>query len=66
LDGRLNPLRYVHPVNHRNIGYGVRVVHDRASLLAADKLVFGDRYVFFREAYFQHRDYLILDGEVDD
>ena len=66
LGGRLNPLCYVHPGNHRNIGYGVRVVHDRVGLLAADKLVFGDRYVFFREAYFQHRDYLILDGEVDD
>jgi phospholipid-binding lipoprotein MlaA len=66
LDGRLNPLRYVHPVNHRNIGYGVRAVHGRADLLAADRLVFGDRYVFYREAYSQHRDYLIHDGEVDD
>lgn len=47
LDGRLNPLRYVHPVNHQNIGYGVRVVRGRASLLAAEKLVFGDRHVFF-------------------
>lgn len=52
LDGRLNPLRYGHPVAHRNIGYGVRAVHGRAGLLAADKLVFGDRYVFFSRSLF--------------
>lgn len=53
-------------MTHRNIGYGLKSIHGRAGLLAADGVVFGDRYVFFREAYSQHRDYLILDGEVDD
>ena len=38
----------------------------RASLLDAEQLISGDRYIFMRDAYLQRRDYLIKDGQVTD
>ena len=66
LDSPLDPLRYLYPVDHRNRTFGLRVVDQRASVLAAERLVFGDRYVFLRDAYLQRRNYLVHDGEVED
>ena len=66
LNLRVDPVRYLYPVNHRNSLFAVRVVDERAGLLAAERVVFGDRYIFFREAYLQRRNYLVLDGEVED
>ena len=66
LDSALDPLRFLHPVDHRNTLFGVRAIDVREGYLAADDVVFGDRYVFFREAYLQRRDYLVKDGEVID
>jgi phospholipid-binding lipoprotein MlaA len=43
---------------------GVQIVDIRADLIPAEKLISGDRYVFFRNAYMQRRDFLINDGEV--
>jgi phospholipid-binding lipoprotein MlaA len=62
----LDPLRYLYPVDHRNRLFGLRVVDQRASLLAAERLVFGDRYIFLRDAYLQRRNYLVNDGVVED
>jgi phospholipid-binding lipoprotein MlaA len=42
---------------------GVQTVDIRADLIPAEKLISGDRYVFFRNAYMQRRDFLINDGE---
>ena len=61
-----DPLIYLHPVDHRNSLMALRLIHQRAELLTAEKAVFGDRYIFFREAYRQRREYLENDGEVDD
>ena len=66
LNPRIDPLRYLYPVHHRNSLFAVRVVDERAGLLAAERIVFGDRYIFFRDAYLQRRNYLVLDGEVED
>ncbi|MFT7141303.1 MAG: phospholipid-binding lipoprotein MlaA, partial [Sulfitobacter sp.] len=44
----------------------LRIVDQRASVLAAERLVFGDRYVFLRDAYLQRRNYLVNDGVVED
>lgn len=66
LDATMDPLTYLHPVDHRNWLYALRVVDDRESLLDAERAIFGERYVFLREAYLQRRDYLINDGEVND
>lgn len=63
---RLDPVRYLYPVAHRNRLFALRVVDERANLLAAESLVFGDRYIFLRDAYLQRRNYLVLDGEVED
>lgn len=66
LDATADPLTYLHPVSHRNWLYALRIVDDRESLLDAEKAIFGERYIFLREAYLQRRDYLINDGEVED
>lgn len=66
LDSATNPWRYLEPVPHRNVGYAVDLIDTRAGLLGADKVVFGDRYIFFRDAYLQRREYLINDGQVSD
>ena len=66
VDSRLYPLRYYHPVAHRNTLFGLELVNQRAELLSVDSVVFGDRYIFFRDAYSQRRDFLESDGEVED
>jgi phospholipid-binding lipoprotein MlaA len=66
LDGSVNPLRYLYPVSHRNTILAFRGVVYRADLLVVDDVVFGDKYIFYRDAYFQRREYLLKDGEVSD
>jgi phospholipid-binding lipoprotein MlaA len=66
LNPRLDPVRYLYPVDHRNVLFGLRAIDNRAYLLSAETIVTGDRYVFIREAYLQRRNYLVLDGEVED
>ena len=60
---------YTHFIDHartRNQIYIVDVVDRRASLLAAEKLITGDRYTFIRDAYLQQREFLVNDGVVED
>ena len=66
LDGALNPLRYLYPVSHRNLIYTMGVVRDRTDLLNLESVVFGDKYIFYRDAYLQRREYLVNDGEASD
>jgi ABC-type transporter lipoprotein component MlaA len=42
------------------------VIDARASLLSAEKLITGDKYVFIRNAYLQNREFRIKDGEIED
>lgn len=44
----------------------LRVVDGRADMLKAESLISGDRYVFFRDAWWQQRQYLIHDGQLQD
>ena len=37
----------------------------RERLLDAETLIIGDEYLFIRDAYFQSREYEILNGEVE-
>ena len=62
----VDPLPYYHPVPHRNSLATVRLLSIRAKLLAVDGVVFGDKYIFYRDAYLQHRKFLETDGHVDD
>ena len=64
INTRVDPVRYLRPVDQRNVVYATRFTHVRANLLVAEEAVFGDRYLFFRDAYLQRRRYLELDGEV--
>lgn len=43
---------------------GLQLVDLRADLIPAEKLISGDRYVFFRNAYMQRREFLINDGKI--
>ena len=43
----IDPLLYLQPIGHRNALYGARLIDTRAALLGTEKVVFGDRYLFF-------------------
>lgn len=58
--------RYVDDVTARNLLYALSLINRRASLLDAEELISGDRYLFIRDAYLQRRNYLTLDGVVED
>ena len=45
---------------------GLYFVDIRAGLLSSEELITGDRYVFLRESFLSRREYLVLDGEVED
>ncbi|MCY4428336.1 MAG: VacJ family lipoprotein [Halieaceae bacterium] len=45
---------------------GLELVEDRADLVEAEGLIFGDRYIFIRDVYLQHREALMSGGEVED
>jgi phospholipid-binding lipoprotein MlaA len=66
VNSQIDPLRYLYPVDHRNSLFALGVIDERAGLLKAESVVFGDRYIFLRDAYLQRRNYLVLDGEVED
>jgi phospholipid-binding lipoprotein MlaA len=63
---RMDPLRYYYPERHRNTLAGLRLMGVRAKLLAVDDVVFGDKYIFYRDAYLQRREFLERDGQVKD
>lgn len=50
----------------RNVTRAVDVVDTRADLLAAERVISGDRYVFIRNAYLQSREFKVHDGQVED
>ncbi|TQV78705.1 VacJ family lipoprotein [Exilibacterium tricleocarpae] len=66
IDAFSDPIRYIDHVPTRNSINGVQLISTRAGLLQAESLISGDKYVFFRDAFLQRREYLILDGEVED
>ena len=66
------PDYYISPykaVDHDLTRYSIRgleIVDLRTSFLEAEKLIAGDRYAFFRDAYLQRRDFLVSDGQMTD
>lgn len=66
LDSFLAPIGYIDHVPTRNQLFGANAVSDRAGLLEAEKLISGDKYSFVRDVYLQRREYLIMDGQVED
>lgn len=65
-DSFLGPYPYMDHVATRNATFAVNVVDTRASLLSAERLVSGDRYIFIRNAYLQTREFRVRDGQVED
>ena len=65
-DSFLRPYRYINDVPVRNTTFGVDVVDTRASLLSAEKMITGDKYIFIRNAYLQNREFRTMDGQVED
>jgi len=66
LDTLFNPIQYQDEESLRFSLILLQEIDTRASLLALDELVSGNRYLFFREAYIQRREYLVNDGVVED
>ena len=65
-DSFLEPYPYMGHVPTRNVTRAVDVVDTRASLLSAEKLISGDKYIFIRNAYLQNREFKVQDGQVED
>ncbi len=62
-----NPTHYV--IDDETTVYALtalNAIQVRAGLISAEQLISGDRYLFFRDAYLQRREYLIKDGQVKD
>ena len=61
-----DPRTYIDHVRTSNTVRGVSIVSLRASLLPIEKNITGDKYIFVRDAYLQHRNFLINNGDVQD
>lgn len=57
---------YVDDVAVRNSAFALNTVDTRASLLPAERLITGDKYIFIRNAYLQTREFKVEDGQVVD
>ena len=63
---------YTHPVqfiDDEATRYGLFIgwaIQARASLLEAEELITGDRYLFIRDAFLQRREFLVNDGEIEE
>ncbi|GLS24734.1 VacJ family lipoprotein [Marinibactrum halimedae] len=66
VDWSTSPVNHIDDRSTSNTLNVVGLVNARASLLEAEKLMSGDRYVFMRDAFLQRRNYLIDDGVVED
>jgi phospholipid-binding lipoprotein MlaA len=66
LDVQFDPVWGHLPKRAREVAIAVRLVNDRANLLAADKVIDEaalDKYSYMRDAYLQRRRNLIYDGD---
>ena len=61
-----NPVNYIEDDTVRWSVLGAGVIVERERLLASEELIVGDRYLFLRDAYLQHRQFLINDGVVEE
>jgi phospholipid-binding lipoprotein MlaA len=65
-DTMLTVTPYIDHVPTRNTVIGVSAINTRASLLSAERLISGDKYIFIRNAYLQNREFKVKDGQVED
>ena len=56
-------------IDHERTGYELTLLdllETRARYLGMESLIIGDEYLFYRDAYFQNREYEIADGVLND
>lgn len=46
--------------------FGLEVIDTRAAFADAEELITGDRYIFLRDVYLQHREVFVNDGAIQD
>ncbi len=61
-----NPTQYLEQSSTADKIDIMGIIDTRATLLDAEKLLSGDKYIFIRDAYLQRRQFLISDGIVED
>lgn len=62
-----HPMRFVVTSDPLLYGLtGTNLLNIRAELLDLESFLLGDKYIFLRDAYLQHQEFLIQDGEIDD
>ncbi len=66
VDSYVNPIRQIENDAARTALYGVIQIDTRATTIQIENMMFGDEYLFVKEAYLQQRQYLVSDGEVFD
>lgn len=66
VDWYTDPKAYIEDVPTRNTVRTLSILNTRANLMPLEKSITGDKYVFFREAYLQHRNFVINNGKVED
>ncbi|MES2820859.1 MAG: VacJ family lipoprotein [Pseudomonadota bacterium] len=65
-DSYLQPYPHMEHIPTRNVTRSVALIDMRASLLSAERMISGDKYLFVRNAYLQNREFRVKDGQVED
>ena len=65
VDSLVHPIPNTEHVETRNSLLASDVIDFREAILGFDELITGDEYLFVREWYLQHREYLNSDGRVE-
>lgn len=66
VDWYTDPKTYIEHIPTKNTTRAVSIVNARANLMPLEKTITGDKYTFFRDAYLQHRNFLVNNGVVED
>ncbi|RZA06237.1 MAG: VacJ family lipoprotein [Moraxellaceae bacterium] len=66
VDWYTDPKSYIDHIRTKNTVRATSIINARANLMPLEKGVSGDKYVFYREAYLQRRNFLINNGKVED
>lgn len=66
VDWYTDPKTYIDHIPTKNTVRAASILNTRANLMPLEKGITGDKYVFFREAYLQHRNFVIKNGKVED
>jgi phospholipid-binding lipoprotein MlaA len=66
VDWYSDPKTYIDHIPTKNTVRTASILNTRANLMPLEKGITGDKYVFFREAYLQRRNFLIKNGNVED